>query len=67
MPVTGIQSKRIYLLPGFDEYIVAYKDRSAAIETAHIKQVMGAGNALFKSTNCGQWQGQRNLEKGDQE
>ena len=50
MKATTFQSKTIYLLPGFDEYIVAYKDRTAAIEAAHIKQVMGAGNGLFNST-----------------
>ena len=50
MPDTKAHSKTIYLLPGFDEYIVAYKDRSAALDATNVKQVVGAGNALFNST-----------------
>jgi len=50
MPVKKAHSKTIYLLPGFDEYIIAYKERTAALDAANVKEVMGAGNALFNST-----------------
>ena len=36
-----------YLLPSFDEYLVAYKDRSSILEFEHTKKVLGAGNGLF--------------------
>ncbi|WP_368565298.1 winged helix DNA-binding domain-containing protein [Pseudoxanthomonas sp. UTMC 1351] len=37
-----------YLLPAFDEYLVGYKDRSAALDPAHTKQVIGV-NGIFAS------------------
>jgi len=40
----------IYLLPGFDEYLLGYKDRSGMIADEHVKHVFAAGNAIFKNT-----------------
>ena len=37
-------------LPGFDEYLLGYQDRSAALETQHAKLVVPGGNGLFLST-----------------
>jgi hypothetical protein len=37
-----------YLLPPFDEYLVAYKDRSVAIEAAFNKNIFGA-NGIFSA------------------
>jgi hypothetical protein len=37
-----------YLLPTYDEYLIAYKDRSAALETIYGKQAI-PGNAVFSS------------------
>lgn len=36
----------IYLLPPFDEYLVGYKDRTAALETLHVKKVFTI-NGIF--------------------
>lgn len=38
-----------YLLPAFDEYIISYKNRSAAIELAH-EPATFTKNGIFKST-----------------
>ena len=37
----------VYLLPPFDEYLVAYKDRSDAVQDQYVRKVMGAGNGIF--------------------
>ena len=37
------------LLPAFDEYLVAYKDRSDALEARHARQVIGV-NGLFNAS-----------------
>ncbi|RYE22446.1 MAG: winged helix DNA-binding domain-containing protein, partial [Sphingobacteriales bacterium] len=37
----------VYLLPGFDEYMLGYKDRSLALADEHNKKVTGAANGLF--------------------
>lgn len=41
-----IKTPGIYLLPPFDEYLVSYKDRSAALENLHSKQVFTV-NGIF--------------------
>lgn len=38
----------VHLLPAFDEYLVGYKDRTAALDPAHTKQVIGV-NGIFAS------------------
>ncbi|MEX6688525.1 winged helix DNA-binding domain-containing protein [Danxiaibacter flavus] len=43
-------STAVFLLAGFDEYIVAYKDRSAVLHPQHVKAVMGLGNGIFNNT-----------------
>jgi hypothetical protein len=42
-------SPTAYLLPGFDEYMLGYTDRGAAIEAKHASKVFG-NNAVFKPT-----------------
>jgi hypothetical protein len=37
-----------YLLPGFDEYLLGYKDRSAVLDPAHATKVVPGGNGMFK-------------------
>jgi hypothetical protein len=37
---------RAYLLPAFDEFVVAYADRSAAVERAHMIRVNAGGGIL---------------------
>ena len=41
---------RVHLLPGFDEYLLGYKDRSAALSAAHSARVVPGGNGVFKPT-----------------
>ncbi|QDK81747.1 winged helix DNA-binding domain-containing protein [Spirosoma sp. KCTC 42546] len=40
-------SPLVHLLPSFDEYLVAYKDRSAALGTLEFSQIVSAGNGIF--------------------
>lgn len=44
-PRPGLQ-----LLPGFDEYILGYKDRSAVLTAAQERLVVPGGNGIFLST-----------------
>ncbi len=37
----------VRLLPSFDEYLVAYKDRRAALGTLDFRQIVSAGNGIF--------------------
>jgi hypothetical protein len=37
---------RVWLLPAFDEYLVAYRDRSAVLEPAHARRVNDGGGML---------------------
>jgi len=45
IPETGADS--LYLLPAFDEYMVSYKDRSAALDPDRTKEAI-TGNGIFK-------------------
>lgn len=40
---------RIFLLPDYDEYLVAYKDRSAAIDARYVEDIKRFGNGIFTS------------------
>lgn len=39
-----------YLLPGFDEYLLGYTDRSAAVEEKHSKKLAMTANGQFSAT-----------------
>lgn len=43
-------ANKLLLLPGFDEIILGYKDRSATLDPEHEKLVMPGGNGMFKNT-----------------
>jgi hypothetical protein len=45
-PVAKSATPTAYLLPPFDEYTVAYKDRSAVLDLSYAKQV-NVGNGIF--------------------
>ncbi len=45
-PATKDTSPAVYMLPAFDEYTVAYKDRSAVLDPAYAKQ-MNSGNGII--------------------
>ena len=65
-PTIKVTSPTAYLLPPFDEYTVAYKDRSAVIDPIYIQQ---AGYAIFGPTIAvdglivGNWK--REFKKGE--
>ena len=40
----------LLLLPGFDEYILGYADRSAVLEREHRDAIVPGGNGMFKPT-----------------
>jgi hypothetical protein len=37
-------------LPGFDEYILGYKDREMMVDPSHMSAIVPGGNGVFKST-----------------
>jgi hypothetical protein len=39
-----------YLLPGFDEYMLGYKDRSAALALEHANKIVPGNNGMFLAT-----------------
>lgn len=41
---------RTYLLPGFDEYVLGYRDRTAAVAPEHSETIVPRGNGVFKPT-----------------
>ncbi|HUX13748.1 MAG TPA: winged helix DNA-binding domain-containing protein [Spirochaetia bacterium] len=50
-----------YLLPGFDEFLLGYRDRSAVLSPEHADAVCPGGNGMFRATLvldgqvCGTW------------
>lgn len=42
--------KSVYLLPGFDEYVLGYKDRTVVIDPAFMNAICPGGNGVFVST-----------------
>ena len=40
----------VHLLPGFDEFMLGYKDRSAALHADHSEHTVPGGNGVFKPT-----------------
>ena len=43
-------ARTVYLLPGFDEYLLGYRDRSAALDPAHAQNVEAGSNGIFLGT-----------------
>lgn len=40
--------KGVHLLPGFDEFILGYKDRSAVLHADHARRIVPGNNGVFK-------------------
>lgn len=40
----------MHLLPGFDEYLLGYGDRTAALAPEHSEAIVPGGNGVFKPT-----------------
>lgn len=48
---TGVPGARsVLLLPGFDEFVLGYTDRSLVLEPAHFDNIVPGGNGVFKKT-----------------
>ena len=45
-----VSQARVHLLPGFDEYLLGYGDRSAALAREHNEAIVPGGNGMFKPT-----------------
>jgi hypothetical protein len=50
MPVIEADSPTAYLLPGFDEYMLGYTDRSAIVEAIHAQKIVPGKNGVFNPT-----------------
>lgn len=42
------ESEDVHLLPGFDEYLLGYTDRSAMLASEHASKIVPGGNGVFK-------------------
>ena len=47
---TATSRARVHLLPGFDEYLLGYGDRSAALAREDSEAIVPGGNGMFKPT-----------------
>ncbi len=41
---------RVHLLPGFDEYVLGYQDRTAVLAPEHSQAIVPGGNGVFRPT-----------------
>ncbi len=46
LPTAKTKARAAHLLPGFDEYLVGYRDRSAVVDPLHVKQTNAGGGML---------------------
>ncbi len=47
----GVPGQRsVLLLPGFDEFVLGYKDRSLVLAPEHANRIVPGGNGVFKKT-----------------
>jgi len=49
-PPAGPPVPQLLVLPGFDEYLLGYKDRSLMLAPEHFQAVVPGGNGVFQST-----------------
>jgi hypothetical protein len=50
LDAAGEKGDAVYALPGFDEYLLGYKDRSAAAAAEHMNKILPAANGIFSAT-----------------
>jgi hypothetical protein len=48
--MAGVAKTGVYLLPGFDEFILGYKDRTAVLDPQYSERIVPGGNGMFIST-----------------
>jgi hypothetical protein len=67
-PTPKQERSTVHLLPGFDEYLLGYGDRSAVLDPAYTQRICPGGNGIFAPTLVidgqvtGTWK--RTLKKG---
>jgi hypothetical protein len=44
------EARGLFLLPGFDEYVLGYADRSCAVPPEFAERIVPGGNGMFRST-----------------
>lgn len=49
-PAASDAATEVFLLPGFDEYMLGYRDRRAALDPQHAQRVIPGGNGVFQPT-----------------
>lgn len=49
-PTPKDDTERAFLLPGFDEYLLGYGDRSAVLDPAYADRICPGGNGMFSPT-----------------
>ena len=49
----GSSSREVLLLPGFDEFVLGYGDRSAVLDAEHATAIVPGGNGIFRPTVVG--------------
>lgn len=50
MPSIDSYQPSVHLLPGFDEFLISYRDRSASLDPQHANAIVPGGNGMFIST-----------------
>ncbi|MBE7469395.1 MAG: winged helix DNA-binding domain-containing protein [Anaerolineales bacterium] len=50
LPALAEDSPTVFLLPGFDEYLLGYTDRSAVLEPIHAPKIVPGNNGIFMPT-----------------
>ena len=50
MPTLEKNLSSAYLLPGFDEYLLGYRDRSAVLDQIHNNKINPGSNGIFNPT-----------------
>jgi hypothetical protein len=50
LPDASIEPEAVYLLPGFDEYLLGYTDRSAMLDRKHADRICPGFNGVFFHT-----------------
>ncbi len=49
-PDASVRHDGVRLLPGFDEYLLGYRDRSVALAPEHSDAIVPGGNGIFRAT-----------------
>ncbi len=46
-PVSRAEREAVHLLPGFDEYLLGYRDRGPVLDPEHFDRIVPGGNGVF--------------------